>query len=200
MLAFDPVSDPSDAISYENDIATASASASSTSNLNPYRARVEEVPDEDDLTQWVQKYPRPVATILGSGECTFEKWRRENEEAGQSRWFPFSNAKEWELGRWLVKNAGQNQIKEFLKLTLVSHTYRYRMLRKLMAGCHRQDSRAQTQRDKQVHVQSTRGSATEQNRVDIRSTHRNWRSSWRRWEGDDRSIGPVEARSSGLHP
>lgn len=88
-------------------------------NLNPYRARVEDVPDSDELVRWVRAYPGPAGEVLSSGECTFERWRRENREAKRAHWHPFASEKEWELGRWLVKNVGQNQIEEFLKLTAV---------------------------------------------------------------------------------
>lgn len=87
---------------------------------NPYRARVEDVPDEDDIMRWVERYPRAAGEILGRGECTFEKWQRNSEEADQSRWYPFASEKEWQLGRWIVKNVGQNQLEEFLKLSIVS--------------------------------------------------------------------------------
>ncbi|KAJ3551364.1 hypothetical protein NM688_g4745 [Phlebia brevispora] len=86
---------------------------------NPNHARVEEVPDEEEVCRWVQKYPKEVARIVSCGECTFETWRKENKAAGRSRWYPFVDEKEWELGRWLVKNVGQNQLEEFLKLPIV---------------------------------------------------------------------------------
>lgn len=102
------------------------APESGDENPNPYRARVEEVPDEDDLVYWVQTYPGPAGEVIGTGECTFERWARENEEEGRSCWYPFTNEKEWELGRWLAKNVGQNQIEEFLKLAAVGYTYLFK--------------------------------------------------------------------------
>lgn len=99
---------------------------------NPYRARVEDVPDADELVRWVRAYPGPAGEVLGSGECTFERWRRENREAGRPHWHPFTSEKEWELGRWLAKNVGQNQIEEFLKLTVVSGAYLIRFLARLI--------------------------------------------------------------------
>lgn len=88
---------------------------------NPYQARVEDAPDEDDdITMcWIEEHPRAAGKVLGVGETTFERWRREDAKAGRDRWFPFDSEKEWHLGRWLVKNAGQNQIEEFLKLAIV---------------------------------------------------------------------------------
>lgn len=120
----DPMSPPgADSVVYTcSDTPMSTGSADSTSRReNPYQARVKEVPDEDDLMRWVQTYPRPAAQVLGMGECTFERWRRENEESGKPRWFPFASEKEWELGRWLIKNVGQNQIETFLKLPIVCY-------------------------------------------------------------------------------
>ena len=89
---------------------------------NPYRARVEEVPDEGDEVVWVQEHPKVGEQVLGMGECTFERWRREARETGKSHWAPYTQ-REWKLQRWLSKNAGQNQIDEFLKLDIVSIAY-----------------------------------------------------------------------------
>lgn len=51
---------------------------------------------------------------------TFEKWERENAEAGRDQWFPFQSKEEWELAAWLAQNVGHNKIDEFLKLEIVS--------------------------------------------------------------------------------
>lgn len=125
-LAGPPTIDPTEpsmsppATYTRSDTPMSAESTDATSHDNPYRARVEDVPDEDDLVRWVQAYPRPAAQVLGMGECTFERWRRENEQSGKPRWSPFANEREWELGRWLIKNVGQNQIETFLKLAIVS--------------------------------------------------------------------------------
>ena len=86
----------------------------------PYRTRMEEVPDEEEIARWVRRYPGRAAEVVGMGENTFEKWRRENAEEGRSRWYPFASEKEWGLARWLVKSVGQNDIEDFLKLPIVS--------------------------------------------------------------------------------
>lgn len=101
--------------------AAAESNPSTPACENPYRARVEDAPDEEEEgVRFVQVYPGSAGKILGSGEGTFQRWKRENEEAGLQRWHPFTDENEWQLGRWLVKNAGQNQIDEFLKLPIVS--------------------------------------------------------------------------------
>ncbi|KAF7796244.1 hypothetical protein EIP86_007418 [Pleurotus ostreatoroseus] len=86
---------------------------------HPHRTSVEEVPDEEEIVRWVHKYPGIAATVLGSGECVFEVWRKENALSGRPRWYPFESEKEWGLARWLVKNVGQNEIEEFLKLPII---------------------------------------------------------------------------------
>ena len=84
------------------------------------RATVEEIPDDDVLEKWVLDYPDEAGEILREGMCTFERWRREAREAGHSCWHPFASDEEWEIGQWMAKNLGQNQIEEFLKLSAVS--------------------------------------------------------------------------------
>ena len=84
------------------------------------RTTVEEVVDEDEILHWVDKYPGRAGEILrDGGESVFERWRRKDKEAGRSRWYPFEDKDEWELGCWIEKNIGQNQTEEFLKLKIV---------------------------------------------------------------------------------
>lgn len=101
---------------------------------HPYRTRIEEVPDEEEIARWVRRYPGRAAEVVGMGENTFEKWRRENAEEGRSRWYPFASEKEWGLARWLVKSVGQNDIEDFLKLPIVS-VRRFRMIQRTYQGC-----------------------------------------------------------------
>ncbi len=91
---------------------------------NPYRATVEDVPDEGEPveTVWVEDHPKAVDQVIGTGECTFERWRRAAEAQGRSPWAPFEE-REWQLQRWLAKTTGQNDIEDFLKLDIVSITY-----------------------------------------------------------------------------
>ncbi|KAI0083765.1 hypothetical protein BDY19DRAFT_899724 [Irpex rosettiformis] len=46
-------------------------------------------------------------------------WKKENKDAGRSRWYPFASMEEWELAAWLLQNVGHNKIDQFLKLEMV---------------------------------------------------------------------------------
>ncbi|KAJ3830867.1 hypothetical protein F5878DRAFT_514819, partial [Lentinula raphanica] len=47
----------------------------------------------------------------------FERYRREQIQAGVQPWSPFQSEDEWELARWLMESgASQGKIDEFLKL------------------------------------------------------------------------------------
>ena len=81
-------------------------------------ARVEDVPDESEITRLIERYPHKVAEILQKGETCFEQWERDRKEKQESEWAPFANEADWELAFWLVTNIGHNQIEEFLKLSL----------------------------------------------------------------------------------
>ena len=88
----------------------------------PGRTTIESIPDEDEIVRWFEKYPGCAGEILhasGDFETTFQRWRREDNTAGRSRWYPFENREEWELGCWLARNVGQNQLEEFLHIALV---------------------------------------------------------------------------------
>ena len=82
-------------------------------------------------TVWVEDHPKAVDQVVGTGECTFERWRREAEAQGQSPWAPFKE-REWQLQRWLAKTTGQNDIQDFLKLDIVSITYLLQSMVELM--------------------------------------------------------------------
>ena len=54
----------------------------------------------------------------------FEKLWQEQDESGSSRWGPFEDQDEWELGMWLVRNVGHKQIDAFSGLNIVgSHHF-----------------------------------------------------------------------------
>ncbi|TCD59805.1 hypothetical protein EIP91_011412 [Steccherinum ochraceum] len=88
------------------------------SNRHP---RVEDVPDEEDIGRFVDKYPGPVAQTLRSGVTAFEQWRKENETKGRSRWEPFKDEEEWEMAKWMTLNMGANQVEGFLKLSMIKN-------------------------------------------------------------------------------
>ncbi|KAH9929840.1 uncharacterized protein B0H18DRAFT_844151, partial [Fomitopsis serialis] len=51
----------------------------------------------------------------------FEKWSEERRKLGVDEWAPFENEEEWELFSWLIKHVGQNDIDEFLKLSIIKN-------------------------------------------------------------------------------
>lgn len=57
---------------------------------------------------------------IDHGEIPFEKIRRQQEEAGESRWAGFADGVEWEMAKWMVQSIGQNDMEKFLKLAAVS--------------------------------------------------------------------------------
>ncbi|KZT21732.1 hypothetical protein NEOLEDRAFT_1181411 [Neolentinus lepideus HHB14362 ss-1] len=59
------------------------------------------------------------AVYSDAGETKFECIRREQQEDGVGVWAPFEDADEWELARWLVRNVGQTQTDEFLKMPMI---------------------------------------------------------------------------------
>ncbi|KAI0342014.1 hypothetical protein BDW22DRAFT_1331469 [Trametopsis cervina] len=75
--------------------------------------------DNECLQRFVEKYPDPVATILGEGTTTFERWEQEKRDNGLSEWHPFGSKDEWELAAWLAQNVGHNKIEDFLQLEMI---------------------------------------------------------------------------------
>ncbi|KAI0683012.1 hypothetical protein BC835DRAFT_1423707 [Cytidiella melzeri] len=49
----------------------------------------------------------------------FERWKGENEEQNQNKWYPFGSKDEWEMAACLAQNVGHNKIDEFLKLEMI---------------------------------------------------------------------------------
>lgn len=56
---------------------------------------------------------------IGEGQTPFEKIRLAQQTAGHSKWAEFEDQEEWELGKWMVENLGQNEMESFLKLRAV---------------------------------------------------------------------------------
>ncbi|KAG2127611.1 uncharacterized protein EDB93DRAFT_1256934 [Suillus bovinus] len=85
---------------------------------------IEEV--EDDGGTQFGHYFEPIPDAgwaLREGETKFEGYRRYQEEDGEDSYSPFENAEEWDLAQWLIKNVGQTQTEEFLKLLITqNHT------------------------------------------------------------------------------
>lgn len=68
--------------------------SASPAEQNPYHTCMENIPNEDELLSWMQKYSRSVAEMLKTEKCTFGMWRRENAEAVKPCWPPFASEKE----------------------------------------------------------------------------------------------------------
>jgi len=83
------------------------------------RARVEDVEDEDNYNRYARDFPTPTEEF-GEAKTTFEEIFEEQRAKGESPWTPFADKDEWELARWLVKNANQRATEEFLKMPGVS--------------------------------------------------------------------------------
>ena len=83
-------------------------------------AHVEDVPEDEEVARrYVEEYPGVVAEIIKSEKTLFEKWLQAREDLHVDEWAPFEDEEEWELFRWLIKHVGQNNIDEFLKLSIV---------------------------------------------------------------------------------
>ncbi|TFY56691.1 hypothetical protein EVJ58_g7482 [Rhodofomes roseus] len=84
------------------------------------QAHVEDVPeDEEDARRYVENYPGVVASIIREDNTLFETWCATRAAAEVDEWAPFKDQDEWELFRWLIKHVGQNNIDEFLKLSII---------------------------------------------------------------------------------
>jgi hypothetical protein len=92
------------------------------------RATVEDVEDEDDITQdsrFIEGFPRPAGLPHSADETRSSKFERhlyEQKKTGDVPWAPFETEDEWELARWLMTSGvSQTKIDSFLKLNKVSH-------------------------------------------------------------------------------
>jgi hypothetical protein len=88
------------------------------------RATVEDAEEAavgDSDAYYIEKFPENLGAgaVWGEELPFFEVLRREQESNGSSCWGPFENKEEWELGKWLIRNIGQNQINSFLNLNIV---------------------------------------------------------------------------------
>lgn len=80
------------------------------------------VQDEDeDEDIYIREFPaqKQAGKTYGTAPTSFDSISNLREE-GTLPWGPFQSKEEWELARWLVKNAGHNQTDAFLRLPIVS--------------------------------------------------------------------------------
>ncbi|EPQ55314.1 hypothetical protein GLOTRDRAFT_129596 [Gloeophyllum trabeum ATCC 11539] len=92
--------------------------ASSADGLHPPEPEAEDSEPVTGRERFVEGFPGIAGQGLRREETRFDKLRRTQEERRQAVWDPFVDEEEWELARWLAKNVGQNQIDEFLKLSI----------------------------------------------------------------------------------
>jgi len=93
----------------------------SEGDLAPKRPRVT-VEDVEDESEELERdlYPGNVAEVKGEGMTMFDDMLEEQRSMKESVWSPFADRDEWELANWLMKNATQTAIDDFLKLNIVS--------------------------------------------------------------------------------
>ncbi|KAF7304429.1 hypothetical protein HMN09_00845100 [Mycena chlorophos] len=94
--------------------------------LQSRRARVDEVPDQDDpenMDRYVQPFVDPVTGRIGDAgrplrreQTAFDRLRDEMKRSGTSKYCPFADDEEWELAEWLTRRVNQTGTDEFLKL------------------------------------------------------------------------------------
>ncbi|KAI9464313.1 hypothetical protein HD554DRAFT_2026458 [Boletus coccyginus] len=84
--------------------------------------RVDDSLDKDWRSDiWCEPFPAEhAAGIAHTITCTAFEHVHNEQLANRSKiWAPFANEEEWALAKWLVKNVGQNQTEEFLKLNII---------------------------------------------------------------------------------
>jgi hypothetical protein len=86
------------------------------------RATVENADNEgEESAYFIEEFPANfgTGTVWGEEILFFEKLQQKQEKNGTSKWGPFKDQDEWELGEWLIRNIGQKQTDAFLNLNIV---------------------------------------------------------------------------------
>ena len=87
------------------------------------QAQVDDAVDEEWMGEtWREPFPADHAAgeVLHNVKTLFEEICNAQILSGEEEWGPFASEDEWQLAKWLIKNMGQNQANEFLKLNMVS--------------------------------------------------------------------------------
>jgi hypothetical protein len=82
--------------------------------------------DSDQATpkRYIESFPGPAGAALREEKTRFDILEEESWLEGKSHWELFASRAEWELAEWLMKNAGQKAMDEYLQLPIVSwHLY-----------------------------------------------------------------------------
>lgn len=89
---------------------------------HPRRAYVEDAPDVDNETRYVENVPQAnsAGATFSRSRTSFDLIRDDQVLHGAEILGPFKNDDEWQLAKWLIKNVGHNAADEFLKLAVVS--------------------------------------------------------------------------------
>jgi hypothetical protein len=71
---------------------------------------------------YIEYFPEEHLAGATWGRCKplFASLDEEQKREGGSRWAPFEDELEWQLGEWLIQNVGQKQTDLYLKLPIVS--------------------------------------------------------------------------------
>jgi hypothetical protein len=85
---------------------------------------IEENNDRDGA-RYIENFPEEhlAGATWGHSKPLFESLDEERIREGSSRWAPFEDEEEWQLAEWLIRNVGQKQTDNFLKLPIVSFIY-----------------------------------------------------------------------------
>jgi hypothetical protein len=91
---------------------------------HPQHATVD-VPNNEEVNdggRYIEDFPEEYLAGATWGHCKplFKSLDEEQKREGHSRWTPFEDEDEWQLAEWLIRNVGQKQTDNFLKLPIVS--------------------------------------------------------------------------------
>lgn len=94
---------------------------------HPRRA-TEKVPSNEEVNnggRYIEYFPDEflAGATWGHGKPLFESVYENQKRVGGCRWAPFEDEDEWQLAEWLIRNVGQKQTDNFLKLPIVSFFY-----------------------------------------------------------------------------
>jgi hypothetical protein len=87
-----------------------------------------EVPSNEEIKdggRYIENFPEEylAGATWGRGKPLFESLDEERREEGGSHWAPFEDEDEWQLAEWLIRNVGQKQTDNFLRLPIVSLSF-----------------------------------------------------------------------------
>jgi hypothetical protein len=107
------------------DLSSPSLPGAAGQNHQPY---IEEIVDEGDgpgswnqgvdESRFIESYPKPAGVPINNSPRP-TKFEAILEAEGDRPWGAFETESEWQLAKWLLQNAGHNQITKFLDLPIV---------------------------------------------------------------------------------